>query len=48
MSTERDEYPTDFGQQVIVASDDGWRGWITPVLGGLAMGAYLLSLMVGR
>ena len=46
---ERDECPPDFGQQVIWdTTNDGWRSWILPVLGGLAFGVYMLMLILGK
>lgn len=44
-----DDYPRDFGHQVIADStNDGWRAWILPTIGGLAMAAYMLMLILGK
>jgi hypothetical protein len=47
--TDRDDYPPDFGQQVIFDSrNDGLAAWVTPILGGLAFAAYMLMLIMGK
>ena len=42
------EPPRDFGQQIVVTGPTGWRALVLPVLGGLAFGAYVLMLIVGK